>query len=75
MVRDISYCDNADCPFTDCWRHLSQLKGEKETVIISISNFGGVCRKYIAYLIEEHALHAEKPIPDDVNDYYLGDEV
>lgn len=70
MVRDITYCDNADCPFTDCWRHLDTLKGEKESVIISISHFGGVCRKYISYLVEQASRES-----GDFFDYYLSDTV
>ena len=53
MNRDITYCVNDDCPFTDCLRHMNRLKGEPENVVISIANFGGVCRKYIAYLVGE----------------------
>ena len=51
MIRDITYCSNDDCPFTDCMRHMDQLKDEKEDVIISIANFGGVCRQYINHLV------------------------
>ena len=68
MVRDITYCSNDDCPFTDCIRHLSQLKGEKESVIISLANFGGVCRKYLYHLIGE----CELPFEDDT---YLTEEI
>ena len=53
MVRDITYCANESCPFHDCIRHLEQLRGEKESLIISLSNFGGVCRRYICHLVGE----------------------
>ena len=53
---DITYCSNTDCPFTDCIRHLSSLKGERENTIISIANFGGVCRQYLHNLIETSEL-------------------
>lgn len=51
MVRDITYCANDDCPFVDCIRNLKQLSGESESIIISLANFGGVCRQYIGYLV------------------------
>ena len=53
MVRDITYCANDDCPFVDCIRNLKQLSGEPGSVIISLANFGGVCRQYISYLVGE----------------------
>ena len=51
MVRDITYCANEDCPFVDCIRNLKQLSGEHESIIISLANFGGVCKQYISYLV------------------------
>ncbi len=66
MVRDITYCTNDDCPFEDCWRNPENLKNETAKYI-SISNFGGVCRRYLYHLTGE--------IQDEnVEDYYLGDE-
>ena len=59
MTRDISYCATADCPYTDCLRHLKQLEGEPSGTIISLSNFGGICRKYIAHLVGEASDNAE----------------
>ena len=53
MVRDITYCYCDDCPFTDCLRHRRQLAGERETVIISMANFGSVCQKYIESVVGE----------------------
>ena len=59
MVRDITYCSEDSCPYVDCIRHMRQLDGEGH-VIISISNFGGVCRKYIEYIAGDlHNLHYE----------------
>ena len=51
MVRDITYCENSDCPFTDCIRHMDQLRDENERVIISVANFGWVCKQYISHLV------------------------
>lgn len=47
---DITYCLNADCPYKDCERNAERLKGQHG--IASFANFGGVCRKYLYYLIE-----------------------
>ena len=52
--QDISYCDNQSCPFTDCARHLDQLKSvQDEPYIVSMSHFCGVCRKYISWLVDK----------------------
>ena len=68
MVRDISYCSNKECPFHECWRNLYQLRNIKQTVIISMSDFGDHCRKYL--------LHTGPPdLPPDIGeDCYLGDQ-
>ena len=50
MNRDMTYCINAKCPYTDCERHVSQLAGERGT--FSFANFDGVCRKYICYIVD-----------------------
>ena len=51
MRRDITYCVNDDCPFTDCIRHARNLTGENPSTILSFANFGGTCRRYIEYLV------------------------
>lgn len=51
VVHDITYCENDDCPFTDCLRHMAQLRDEHECLIISVANFGGVCRQYLSSLV------------------------
>lgn len=56
FTLDITFCDTGDCPFTECQRHKENLKGRKKSVIISVSGFGGVCRKYIGWLV----VNAEK---------------
>ena len=49
-MADITYCINVSCPFKDCERHLSQLKGKDGDV--SIAALDGTCRRYISYLVE-----------------------
>lgn len=53
-MADITYCTIGSCPFEKCERHLSQLKSEKDkTKMISVANFGGVCREYLSYIYDE----------------------
>ena len=54
-MADITYCDNKDCPFKKCERHPSKIA---EACIngkgyVYVANYGGVCRKYISYLVDE----------------------
>ena len=54
-MADITYCANAQCPFTDCERHLSRAleayrNGQK---LVSVAALDGTCRRYIAHLVEE----------------------
>lgn len=51
FTTDITFCDTADCPFTECMRHSENLKGKDKHTIVSMANFGGVCRKYIGWLV------------------------
>lgn len=46
-----TYCVNSNCPFTDCEKHLSNVKSETNDHVY-IANVDGVCRKYISYLID-----------------------
>lgn len=75
MARDITYCSNEDCPFEDCIRHMAQLADEPKPVIISIANFGGVCRQYIGSIVEylceqqEHGIHFEEGLYLREDDY------
>ena len=50
-MLDRTYCINAECPFTDCDRHLSKI--QSKTGYVSIANFDGVCERYIGYLVDE----------------------
>jgi hypothetical protein len=47
---DITYCVNPSCPFSDCFRHHSHAP---HGIMVSMSNFGGICRSYIHHLLEE----------------------
>ena len=54
-MADITYCANAQCPFTDCEKHLSRaldayINGQK---LVSVAALDGTCRRYIAHLVEE----------------------
>ena len=42
------YCTNNDCPYTDCDKHPSQLKGQtgKRTFV----EYDKVCRQYLGWL-------------------------
>ena len=53
-MADITYCDNTDCPFEDCERHPTKISDAalKGRGYVSVSNLGGVCRRYISYLVE-----------------------
>lgn len=55
FTTDITFCDNAACPFDDCKRHLVHLDALKDCpgVMVSVAGLCGVCRKYIGYLVEE----------------------
>ena len=49
---DITYCTNTDCPFKDCEKHYTKLKTLKRHYV-SLSDFGGICERYLNYLLEE----------------------
>lgn len=51
---DMTYCTNTDCPFKKCTKHWQQLKDENvnKKEYANFANFGGVCRKYIGYVLE-----------------------
>lgn len=53
-MADITYCVNAACPFNDCERHMSRIADNciKGAGYASVTNFDGVCERYIAYLAE-----------------------
>lgn len=51
-MDDIVYCTCRECPWSDCERHLSRLKGRNEKTWVSVANMGGVCRRYIDWLVE-----------------------
>lgn len=47
--KDMAFCCTADCPITECKRHLSQLEGVQLDLPVSISDFGMSCSKYAGY--------------------------
>lgn len=53
MRKDITYCQNRDCPFQDCERNLKNLTDPEDWVWLWVSNFDGTCRRYISWLAEE----------------------
>lgn len=52
-MKDKTYCINADCPFTECDKHLHQLKNQCEDEYVRVAAFDSVCRDYIGYLIDD----------------------
>lgn len=50
VMKDKTYCINADCPFTECDKHLHQLKNKDGYV--NVAAFDSVCSDYIYYLID-----------------------
>ena len=55
MMADITYCINASCPFKDCERHSEKIKDAATSGkgYVSVSDWGGTCRRYISYIAEE----------------------
>lgn len=51
--HDKTYCVNASCPFKTCDRHHSHLKGLPKNTLVSVADFGGTCREYLRYVLEE----------------------
>ena len=65
-MKEMTYCINTQCPFTDCNRHLCRLQKQKGTV--KVANLDGVCKRHINYIVdvswEETAMKAlEKQKP------------
>ena len=54
-MADITYCINASCPFKDCEKHSEKIKDAATSGkgYVSVSDWGGVCRRYIGYVVEE----------------------
>ena len=53
-MNEMVYCTNTDCPFKKCAKHWEQLKDDSvdKNGCANFANFGGVCRKYIGYILE-----------------------
>ena len=49
-MKEKTYCNNIDCPFKDCDKHLKQLKAKKGAV--NVANFDSICKRYFYYLLE-----------------------
>lgn len=49
-MRDITYCLEPDCPFTECERHCSRAP---RGVPVSVASLAKVCRRFIGHLIDE----------------------
>lgn len=48
-MTDITYCAVNDCPFVDCFRHISRVPRQS---VISMAMFDTTCQKYIAWTQE-----------------------
>lgn len=62
VAREVTYCTNDDCPFRDCVRHFNNLYGRSRDEIVTAANLGGVCRRYIQWLVER-VMDDENAIP------------
>lgn len=51
-MADITYCSCVECLNSECERHPCHLGKLKATQYVSIANFGGVCRDYIAQVVD-----------------------
>ena len=51
-MADITYCSCVECANTECERHPNNIRKLKDTQYVSIANLGGVCRDYIARVID-----------------------
>ena len=51
-MKDITYCVSSDCPFVECHRKLNKEKLKPDDVV-SIADLSGVCRHYIAWLVNK----------------------
>lgn len=51
-MADITYCSCVECINKECERHPCHLGKLKDTQAVSIANFGGVCRDYIAQVVD-----------------------
>ena len=49
---DITYCSYAECPFKDCERHWTRVKGFPPGTQISVADIAKICRRYIGWLVE-----------------------
>lgn len=60
-MADITYCINGQCPFEECERHPGKIAeaARQGRGYVSVSNFDGVCRKYIGHLVDEAERGAE----------------
>lgn len=52
-----TYCINLECPFKKCDRHAGKLKKG----VYSFAAFDGICREYLAWLLEEILKREETP--------------
>lgn len=50
---DVTYCDNAECPFKDCESHIVHTKKFPVGTMVSLANYAGTCRQYIGWLVNE----------------------
>lgn len=63
-MADITYCINGDCPFKNCDRHHSKIKSAaKATGYVSVADFGGTCKRYLEFLVEECSSENEEEKP------------
>lgn len=47
------YCMCNTCPFRDCDKHASRLRGMEKGQYVRVANLGGTCRRYLDHLLDE----------------------
>lgn len=55
-MYDMTFCITNDCPIKDCHRHYSHLEGHKPGMIVSLSDFGNTCSRYVEYKATEKSI-------------------
>lgn len=50
MIRMTAFCVNRDCPFRDCFYHITHAPKKK---IVTFRSMDGTCRRYIRWLVKE----------------------
>lgn len=53
-MKNITYCLNKDCPYSECTKHYTKshkLKSIPNKYVV-VSDYSGTCREYITYILD-----------------------